>query len=81
MNLSSYEFEIISLYCKGPFAFAKDLLIGAKNNHKIWTCFLLFKPSPNAFKFCMSFNTKEKGHVSNHSKIFLHAFIETFLHD
>ncbi len=35
MNLSSYEFEIISLYCEGPFAYAKDLLIGAKNNHKI----------------------------------------------
>jgi hypothetical protein len=29
----------------------------------------------------MSFNTQEEGHVSNHSKIILHAFIETFLHD
>ncbi len=43
--------------------------------------FFVFKPFPNAFKFSMSFNTQEEGHVSNHSKIFLHAFIETFLHD
>jgi len=38
--------------------------------------FFLFKPSPNAFKFCM-----KMGHVSNHSKIFLHAYMEIFLHD
>jgi len=60
MKLSSYEFEVISLCYEGLFAYAKDLLIGAKNNHKIWTSFLLFKPSTNAFKFCMSLNIFHK---------------------
>jgi hypothetical protein len=36
------------------------LLTSAKNNHKIWMCFLLFKPSPNAFIFCMSSNILHK---------------------
>ncbi len=35
MKLSSYEFEIISLCYEGPFAYAKDFLIGVKNKHKI----------------------------------------------
>ncbi len=56
MKLSSYEFEVISLCYESPFAYAKDLLMGVKNNHKICMCILLFKPSSNAFKFCMSFN-------------------------
>jgi hypothetical protein len=56
MKLSSYEFEVISLCYEGPFAYANDLLTCAKNIHKIWTCFLLFKPSLNAFKFCMTSN-------------------------
>jgi hypothetical protein len=76
MNLKSFHCIV-----KVLLHLQSTCLIGAKNNHKIWTCFLLFKPSPNAFKFCMSFNTQEEGHVSNHSKIILHAFIETFLHD
>jgi hypothetical protein len=37
MKLSSYEFEIISFYYKGPFAYAKELLACAKNSQKIWT--------------------------------------------
>jgi len=78
MNLKSFFHCIVKVLLHMQI---KDLLIGAKNNHKIWTCFLLFKPSPNAFKFCMIFTTQEKGHVSNRLKIFLHAFIETFLHD
>jgi hypothetical protein len=36
MKLSSYEFEIISFCYEGLFAYAKDLLTSAKNNHKIW---------------------------------------------
>ncbi len=60
MKLSSYEFEIISLCYENPFAYAKDLLTGAENNHKICTCFLLFKHSPNVFKFCMSCNILHK---------------------
>ncbi len=31
----SYEFEVISLCCECPFAYAKDLLTSAKNNNKI----------------------------------------------
>jgi hypothetical protein len=60
MKLSSYEFEIISLCYGGPFAYAKDFLTSAKNKHKIWMCFLLFQPSPNALKFCMNSNILHK---------------------
>ncbi len=35
MKSSSYEFEIISLCCVGPSAYAKDLLTSVKNDHKI----------------------------------------------
>jgi hypothetical protein len=59
MKLSSSELEVISLCYESPFAHAKDLLTSFKNNHKICTC-LLFKPSPNAFKICMSSNIFHK---------------------
>ncbi len=39
---------------------------------------LLFKLSPNAFKFCMNFNILHKKWVTC---LIIHACIETFLHD
>ncbi len=66
-TLCSFIHEIINLWIwnhslcyEGPFAYAKDLLTCAKKSHKIWTCFLLFKLSPNAFKFYMSSNILHK---------------------
>jgi hypothetical protein len=29
----------------------------------------------------LKYTSQEVGHVSNHTKIFLHVYIETFLHD
>jgi hypothetical protein len=79
MKLLSYEFKVISMCYEGPFAYAKDLLTGVKNNHKIWTCFLLFKNSPHDFKLCINSNILHKKWAMGH--VFLHACIETFLHD
>jgi hypothetical protein len=55
MKLSSYQFEIISLCYEGPFAYAKDLLIGVKNNHKIWMCFFVIQTFTKCFQILFEF--------------------------
>jgi hypothetical protein len=50
MKLSSYEFEIISLCYKGPFAYAKDFLTCVKNSHKIWMCFFVIQTFTKCFQ-------------------------------
>jgi hypothetical protein len=83
MQLSSYEFEIFSLCYESPFAYAKDLLTGVRNNHKICTffCYSNHHQMLSNFVWPLIYFIKSGPCVQSFKNIFLHACIETFLHD